>query len=158
MRRFTTVSVIILALLLTACPAVDWKELRFTRHKPAEGDLVGVWRATPETVKYLRARGHFPAASPELVLHADHTFSMHNMPDWWLSNIPLSYRQLGSGEGTWELQPDKNVWQIWTVWLRFPSFTIPVNLYRQGTPYLIFVRVGDPNNGDAMFFERTPKA
>jgi hypothetical protein len=155
MRVVASISSVALVILFAGCPAVDWKELRFTRHKPAEHDIVGTWRATRSTVKDIRGRGHYPAASYELVLHADHTFSMHNMPDWWSNGFGESHGQLESGDGAWDLQPDKNVWQIWIVRLRFPSVTSSVNLYRQKAPYLIFVRVGDPNDGYAMFFERT---
>lgn len=143
-----------LALLMAGCPAVDWKEFRFTRKKPAEIDLVGTWRPTPTTLKEIRDRGHYPAATNEIILRADHTFSMRNMPDWWKNGFGESHGQLESDDGTWQLEAARDVWKIWVVGLRFRWGTTSINLYRQHAPYLIFIRVGDPNNGEAMFFER----
>lgn len=143
--------------LLVGCPAVDLKELRFTRSRPAEGELIGTWRPTAATLKEIRGRGHYPPASHEIVLRDDHTFSMRNMPDWWRNGFGDSHGQFESGDGTWQVEAAKDVWQIWVLRLRFPSFTTWINLYRQRSPYLIFIRVGDPNNGEAMFFERTTK-
>ena len=159
-RRLQTRALAALALLsflVIGCPAVDTKEFRFTRHKPADSAIIGTWRPTQETAREIRGRGRYPVAEYELVLRADHTFSMRNMPDWWRGGLGESHGQLESGEGRWELRADKNVWQIWVIHLQFPSGITPINLYRQRPPYLIFIRVGDPNNGDAMFFERVPK-
>jgi hypothetical protein len=148
-------------MLLAGClkPRPAWRELQFTRTKPPEVDLVGTWRPTAETVKDIRDNGHYPAATHEMVLRADHTFTMRNMPDWWRNCFGQSHGQMESGDGTWDLVPAKIVWQIWIVRLRFsvPSFETTVHLYGQRSPYLIFIRVGDPDVGDAMFFER-PKA
>jgi hypothetical protein len=153
MRVLSFTTIIVISFLVVGCPMVDWKEFRFTRHKPEEVDIVGNWQATAATVKEIRARGHYPATRHELILRSDHTFSMRNMPDWWRGGFGESHGQLESGEGTWNLQPARDVWQIWVVRLRFPSRDTTVNVYRQRPPYLIFIRVGDPNNGDAMFFE-----
>jgi hypothetical protein len=147
-------AILVVCFLLAGCPMVDLKELRFTRRQPAETEIVGTWRATAETAKEIRDRGGYPIAEHEFVFRADHTFSMRNMPDWWRDGSGNSHGQLESGEGRWELHADDNVWEIWTIRLRFPAGLTSVNLYRQRPPYLIFVRVGDPNNGDAMFFER----
>jgi hypothetical protein len=158
MRVISITGVIAVGFFVVGCPMVDWKEFRFTRHKPEEVDIVGTWQAAAATVKDIRGRGHYPATMHELVLRPDHTFSMRNMPDWWRGGFGESHGQLESGEGTWDLQAAHDVWQIWVVRLRFPSADTSVNLYRQRSPYLIFIRVGDPNNGDAMFFERAAKA
>ena len=157
MRVYSVAAALALCFLLVGCPMVDLKELRFTRERPAESDIVGTWRATADTATEIRGRGRYPTADYELDLRADHTFSMRNMPDWWRDGFGESHGQLESGEGTWELHAGDNVWQIWMIRLRFPSGVISVNLYRQRPPYLIFVRVGDPNSGDAMFFERVSK-
>jgi hypothetical protein len=157
MRCVSVATAVLVSFFIVGCPMVDWKELQFTRHKPAEADLIGTWRATAATVKDIRGRGHYPAATHEIILRGDHTFSLRNMPDWWSNGFGESHRQLESGDGTWEIEPARDVWQIWVVRLHFPSLTTWINLYRQKPPYLIFVRVGDPNNGDAMFFERATK-
>jgi hypothetical protein len=156
-RALPVVVVVAVSTLFAGCPAVDLKELQFTRTKPAESDIVGTWRPTADTLKDIRGRGHYPVATHEINLRADHTFSMRNMPDWWSNGFGESHGQFESGDGTWQFEAGKDVWQIWVVRLHFPSVTTWINLYRQRPPYLIFIRVGDPNNGDAMFFERATK-
>jgi hypothetical protein len=98
---------------------------------------------------------------------------MRNMPDWWLDPEGRSQRRFDSGAGAWELEERKEVWRIWALRLNFKSFsseklirardsmvplkapwTTAVNLYGQSPPYLMFFRLGDPDNGDVMFFER----
>ena len=157
MRVLSIAAAITVNCLLVGCPAVDWKELQFTRKRPSEGEIIGTWRPTADTLLDIRRRGHYPVATHEIILRADHTFTMRNMPDWWRNGFGQSHGQLESGEGTWQLESGRDVWEIWVVRLHFPSVTICINVYRQRPPYLIFVRVGDPNNGEAMFFERNSR-
>jgi hypothetical protein len=79
---------------------------------------------------------------------------MINMPDWWKNGFGESKKTLESGEGKWRLNKSNNIWDIWTIELQFPAEISSVNLYRQRTPYLIFISVGDPNDGYAMFYHR----
>jgi hypothetical protein len=157
MRIASLVLALAVSVAITGClrPRPVWRELHFTRSKPAETDLIGTWRPSPDTLKDIRNRGKYPAAEHELILRPDHTFSMRNMPDWWSDGFGESHGKFESGDGTWELASDKNVWQIWVLRLRFPRWSTSIHLYRQRPPYLIFVRVGDPDIGDAMFFERS---
>ena len=155
MQRVSAILLITAGLLLAGCPMIDFKELNFTRKKPALEDIVGVWTPTPATLKEIRTRGRYRETTHELVFRSDGTFSMKDMPDWWRGGFGRSSGQFDSGEGKWDLQPAENVWQIWTIRLTFAAKITSVNLYRQKAPYLIFVRVGDPNEGYAMFFERS---
>ena len=144
-----------LSLFIMGCPMVDWKEINFTRRKPEMKDIIGTWTPTADTLKDIRSRGHYPEARHELILKSDGTSSMINMPDWWRNGFGESNKTFHSGEGNWRLTKSKNIWDIWTIELEFPSEISSINLYRQKPPYLIFIRVGDPNNGDAMFYQRT---
>lgn len=155
MRVLSLASVVAFSFLLVGCPVAVWRESHFTRSKPTEADIAGTWRPTTMTLRDIRDRGHYPVATYELVLRADHTFSMRDMPDWWGNGFGESHGHLESGDGTWDLRPATNVWQIWVVRLRFPAYETSVHLYGQRPPFLIFVRVGDPDAGGAMFFERT---
>ena len=136
-------------------PRPAWRELQFTRSKPSESDILGTWRPTAETLQDIRGRGRYSAGEPALVFHADHSFDMRDMPDWWLDGFGRSHGKLETGSGRWELASADNIWQVWVVRLHFPSFETSVHLYHQHAPFLIFVRVGDPDIGDAMFFERS---
>ena len=144
-----------LLLLLVGCPAVDTRELNFTRKKPTRADLVGVWSPDRDTLRAIRTRGHYPEAEYEIVLRADSTFSIRNMPDWWTNGFGTSGGMLASFDGRWELQEGKNVWRIWEISLQMTNFWTSIHVYRQKPPYSLFIGVGDPNNAEAMIFNRT---
>jgi hypothetical protein len=148
--------------LASGCFLPTWPELQYTRTKPLETELVGSWRPTAKTISDLRRRGRYAATDHELNLRPDHTFTMRNMPDWWRNGFGESHGQFDSGNGTWELSSANNVWQIWVVWLHFSQFpgsassgATPIHLCHQRPPYLIFIGVGDPDEGEGMLFERS---
>jgi len=149
---------LILCFLLSGCPAVDLQELDFTRKKPEIQDLVGVWVPTKETAKEILERGRYPSANTYLELRDDNTFVIHEMPDWWSDSAGESHGKFESRSGTWTLKEDENVWTIWRISLRTEDSGSSVTVYRQKAPYQLFFRLGDPNEGDAMFFERKPSS
>jgi hypothetical protein len=57
-------------------------------------------------------------------------------------------------DGKWALETKNEVWDVWIIALRIGGVYRSVHLYRQKPPLAIFVRVGDPNEGNAMIFER----
>ncbi len=118
-------------LFLVGCPAVDTRELNFTRKKPDRADVVGVWTPNKETLQAIRTRGHYPQAEHEIVLRADGTFSIRNMPDWWTNGFGASGRTLSTFDGRWELKEGKDVWTIWEISLQTTDLWTSVHLYRQ---------------------------
>ncbi|NTW33489.1 MAG: hypothetical protein HGB12_12850 [Bacteroidetes bacterium] len=146
--------IILIGLLLVGCPMVDLNELNFTRSKPDINNIVGTWEPTPETLKYIRQQGHYPEEEHKIILNNDGKLLMHNMPDWWKNGFGTSNKKFESNEGKWRLTKGQNIWEIWTLELEFKSGTTSINMYKQTPPYLIFIRVGDPNNGNGMFFQR----
>lgn len=146
---------LIMAIFISGCPMIDWKEFNFTRSKPIVEDIVGIWKPTPTTLSYIRQEGGYPEVNHELNFRADGTFSMLNMPDWWQNSFGRSWKSFHSENGTWKLKKDNMIWDIWVIELKLSSGIDSVNLYGQESPYLIFIRVGDPNDGKAMFFERS---
>jgi hypothetical protein len=162
MRVFPLTAAIVVALLLSGCFLPTWPELQYTRSKPSEADLIGSWRPTAETIRDIRGRGRYLATEHELILRPDHTLTMRNMPDWWRNGFGESHGHLDSGDGTWKLAREINVWQIWVVQLHFPDFgsrggplNTSIHLYHQRPSYLIFIGVGDPDNAQGMLFERS---
>ena len=141
----------LLAILLAGCPMVDTKELNFTRSKPKKEDLIGVWTPDKETLRDIRTRGHYPETEHEIILREDGTFSIRNMPD----GFGESGGKFESVDGRWDLKEEKDIWTIWSISLETSKELMSINVYRQKPPYSIFIRVGDPNNGDAMIFDRT---
>src|SRR5262249_14445569 len=73
------------ALLLSGCinNGIEWSEWSFTRTKPNPSDLVGIWAPTDATIKDMKEQGAYTISIHQLILRADGTFEMINMPDWW---------------------------------------------------------------------------
>ena len=141
-------------LFLAGCPAVDFKEFDFTRTKPKTEELVGVWTPTKDTLLDIRERGHYAEAEYYIELRADSSFLFHNIPDWWSDGFGESHGKLETFTGTWDVTEDSNIWKIWNITLSTSKFITSIHLYRQKPPYQLFIRVGDPNQGDAMLFEK----
>jgi hypothetical protein len=144
---------LVLLLLLSGC---ELSELTFTRARPNREDLVGTWTPTSETIKDMKGRGGYPISNLELVLNGDGTFSLANMPDWWLDGFGDSHAKLFSTSGKWELMPDEDVWTVWTLELEFPPHTVHdgIHVTRQKPPYLLQFTLGDPDSSHCMLFEK----
>ena len=135
-----------------SCHGIDPAELEFTRHPPIKADLIGAWTPTPSSIKEMRERGKYEISRHELNLHADGSFSMTNMPDWWQDPRGESGRGFKSGLGTWGIYNDHG---DWVVTLDFADhFRAMVHLRHQKPPYLMHVMLGDPDTGHAMLLEK----
>ena len=157
MRFAYIILAIAIGLMLSGCPMVDLKELNFTRTKPDLKNLVGTWTATKETFAKIHGRGRYPEADHKIVLRPDGTFSIVNMPDWRNNGIGESHGKFESTNGQWILETDSKpgFFSTWRIALNYPNMRDSgFDVYYQSPPYLIFVRVGDPNSGEGMFFER----
>ena len=144
---------ILMALMLAGCPAVDTRELNFTRNKPGIGDLIGTWTPNKESIQLIRTEGKYSAAHPKVILRADGTYSFVEMPDWWSSATGESTGTTETFDGSWKLQERKSPWTVWEIQLQAPKNVCSIHLYRQKPPYCLFVGVGDPNDARAMIFD-----
>jgi len=90
---------------ITGCysPRELAEEYRFARQKPRDADLVGTWVPTAESLKFMRTEGGYVISTHELVLNADKTFLVRNMPDWWKTDSGESRKGFDSASGRWEL-------------------------------------------------------
>ena len=151
-----------LLLLLAGClnNGIEWSELSFTRTKPSDQDVVGVWKPTSATLRDMHDAGGYPDAQHELILSADGSFSMVNMPDWWSDEFGRSHKKFESRQGKWRITKASDVFTIYVIELADPSGSMDLNLSRQKAPYLIHITLGDPDSGHYMLFERdrTPSA
>ena len=155
MRISAIVLVVVFGLSQAGCPMIDFKEFRFTHQKPEESELIGQWTPTKETLRDIHQRGHYRSdVTPLFVLNPDHTFIMQNIPDWYFEDFGRSHGQFRSVEGTWQLASQKSPWTVWTIRLDGPKGVSWLNIYGLRPPFQIFFRVGDPNEGYAMLFER----
>ncbi|MES2308383.1 MAG: hypothetical protein V4507_05940 [Verrucomicrobiota bacterium] len=142
-----------MSILLTACGGIK-HELQFTRSKPQESDLIGLWVPTPNTLKDMEKTGGYVISKHEILLKEDGTFSMINMPDWWRDGFGDSKKGFESSEGRWELTQTQDWTKIWDITLHFSGYGTSVKLLGQKPPYRIHIYVGDPDSGHVMLFEK----
>ena len=152
---------ILLIIFLGRCPPmVDFKELNFARKKPSVEYIVGSWAPNKETIKYIRDEGKYPDVNTKLIFRKDGTFNVVNMPDWWNDPVGTSKKKMISGNGEWQFEKyttSLKYLDYWYIDLRFAKDhlgTLGIDIYGQKNPYMLFIRVGDPNSGNGMFFER----
>src|SRR5258708_35071646 len=131
------------ALFLSGCMFVnglDWSEDSFTRNRPNQADVIGVWVPTASTIRDLKERGGYV------------------MPDWWLDGAGESKMGFESGSGKWEFYQGHIQWTVWGIELNFGKFATGnlINLRRQKPPYLINITIGDPDSAHNMLFEKVP--
>jgi len=132
----------------------------YTREKPDEKDIVGVWVANARSAEWLKGKGYAVAASPALELRADGTFTMEHMPDCWRVFFDREREGLlESGAGTWQIGRHQEWWVVELTFDRPPwfsggSYSTRFHLRRQTPPYLLHIIVGDPDAGDGIVMER----
>lgn len=133
---------------------MDLRELNFTRNKPNIEDLIGTWTPDKTSMEDISNRGHYANAKPTITLRTDGTFSIREMPDWWSDGFGRSHGSVVALDGKWMLEQREEVWRIWTLRLRTSELLTWIHLYRQRPPYALFIGIGDPNDANAMLFER----
>ena len=155
MRSLSGIFVIASAGLMSGCynPQEIAEELRFARQKPLEANVAGKWVPTAQTLEDMRNKGGYAISTHELVLNADKTFFMRNMPDWWATDLE-SKKGFQSASGRWMLSPATGG-SDWGIDLMVGTSGIGfVHVRNQKPPYLIHIGIGDPDNGHYMLFER----
>ncbi|HXR46942.1 MAG TPA: hypothetical protein VN784_05820 [Candidatus Limnocylindrales bacterium] len=129
-----------------------WQELHFTKNKPQESDLVGIYEPDAKTRNLIIKDGGYPSANCQIKLNADREIELINMPDWWENGFGESHKRLVSTKGIWKLEKVQGRWGIdWET----ENVTHGVNLIGQKPPYKIHIYVGDPDSDCFMIFERT---
>lgn len=150
-------SALMVTVLATGCMnnGIEWSELSFTRKKPAANDLIGVWQPTTKTKKDIIDNGHYPNTENTIILRADGTFSITNMPDWSEDGFGESKGKSLSYTGTWQLDVEKmGPWSAWSIWFKTENMVFSYHLSQQKAPYFIYITLGDPDSGHHMLFNR----
>lgn len=153
--RHTVYCVLALSGLLLAGCRGDPFHYNYTRIKPSEADLVGIWVPDEHTIKDMRDRGGYDLSNSKtkLVLRSDGTFEMLDMPDWWKSGLGESNKGFYSSSGTWKVsQHSPETW--WELDLWFATWAKSLYLRGEKPPYLIHMIIGDPDRGKAMILVR----
>ncbi|MEO8207144.1 MAG: hypothetical protein ABI615_13265 [Chthoniobacterales bacterium] len=142
-------------LFLAGCRPGFMAGLDFARSQPKAEDIVGVWTPDKATLRDIRERGHYASVETKIILRKDGAFSISNIPDWWSDGFGYPHGKFESSEGKWEFRAGKSLWKIWELCLITPKGNRQMMILHQKAPYSIFIYVGDPDNDDAMIFERT---
>jgi hypothetical protein len=78
------------------------RQARLTRNRPKDGDLAGQYLPTPASRTLISARG-YPAVRSSIIIRADHTATIQNLPDMWLDGVGRSHEMLLNANGSWRL-------------------------------------------------------
>jgi hypothetical protein len=130
---------------------------------PVTADLVGTWEPTQETIDNMKTDGGYSISTHQIILHANGTFSMLNMPDCVFSDQNGEWqtpnKKLRSGRGKWQitnfLHDGYKVWDVdFTLNVKpdlFPSGFGPVLIW-QKNQYFLHFDFGDADMGHAVVF------
>lgn len=99
--------------------------------------------------------GYDASIQTKLLLKADGTFELVNMPDWWTNDYGDSRKGFENFAGTWKVTQFS---KVWAVELRpssgTRSGTRSLNLIGQSPPYRIDFIIGDADENNSMIFLR----
>jgi hypothetical protein len=158
----------IMAILLMIISLFIWgvftsrkDDLSYTKTKPAQEDLVGVWVADNASVRWLEKQHCVMTEPPSLELKADGTFVMKNMPDCWHTLFDdVQKVTLESHAGTWKISNEYDFCYI--IVMEIPVTDIRTigstgnkfDLCQESPPYKIRLVVGDPDSRNYIIFDR----
>jgi hypothetical protein len=141
--------------LWLACRVPSLDQLNHTRTEPKKGDLLGIWLLDKSSLQVMQSEGGYDVTDqPKLILKADDTFEMVNMPDWFNNGSGKSHKALLDYSGDWRLSKYGNT-GFWNIYLKFSSQTRSANLLGQNPPYRIEFIIGDPDSNVSMIFENS---
>lgn len=144
----------LLVSLSLACRLPTSDQLNRTRKEPNKIDLLGTWVPDRSSLQAMESEGGYDASvQPKLILRADDTFELVNMPDWWDNGFGKSRKRFQDYSGAWGLSKYGNT-GFWDVDLKSASQTRSVNLIGQSPPYRIEFIIGDPDSNVSMIFEK----
>ncbi len=152
---FKSVAFLVLAVVLWT--AGNWINdfLFYTRSRPTEAAVAGMYVPNTGTLADMRSRGRYDVSAREtsLILRDDASFEMIDMPDWWRHSSGESWQGFLHWSGTWRIRqnsPDKT----WSLELTMGQLTTFADLGNQKPPYAIYFVLGDPDESRGMTFVR----
>jgi len=141
------------------------------RTRPRQEDMTGTYRLTPSSARFVKRKGYANLPDICIILSADGTFEMQNMPDMWHNAFGRPNRKFDSGCGTWKLDShDAGLATHPGITLDFDDvrgFSSSVykngfvsfgalQLKNQKKPYRLQATIGDPDSGETLEFEKAP--
>jgi hypothetical protein len=145
---------------LTGCQWDPYTSV-YTGKQPKPEDLVGMYVPDEATAHFIAA--HYSASEVSIVLSADGTINLHNIPDCWETPFGETEGGFDSGTGRWTIQKHQEWWvlgvNIWTDGFSSRghahiNLTTEIFLVGEKPPYIIHLTIGDPDAGNALQFIR----
>lgn len=143
------------ALLLGGCQGDPYYP-SYTKREPNPKDIVGTYVPDERTAGVIRSRKGLELLSTQIVIRADGTYSIDNVPEWNNAMSASSVGPLVTRSGTWHLeQPQKAFWVVSILYRNGSTDTYDgINLREQKPPYLLHFTLGDPDSGESMVFTK----
>ena len=154
----------LLALWLTSC-APSPNHRNYAMAEPAPQDLQGSYQPTAATETLIAATGKYEKKPSSIVIGADGSIEIMNLPDCWILPYDQAIGQFDTGKGTWTLVRQQ---QWWVLMCKFPSLpnhaargtdhgnvTAMISLIGQRPPYLLESIISHPDADLAMQFAKT---
>jgi hypothetical protein len=163
---FFLISVMTILNLMCGFGARDFDQSYFTTIEPKPENMAGTYVPNNETMTLIRETGHYNLTNISISLFVDGTFTMNNMPDWWMTTGEKFGESNGgtdSGKGKWSIFKSASWWQIG---FEFESATFnsredlvdgfytSKDIGEDQPPYTLWFYVGDADHGRVMIFEQ----
>jgi hypothetical protein len=133
----------------------------YTASRPAESEVVGSYRPDRETSERIREQfGISVASSCELILRADGTFSISELPNcWFVSAQKDCLPGTQSVSGTSQLVRQQQWWAVRLTKHSVKhgvdhSYGLPAMLRGSEPPYILHLIIGDPDMGNGLAFAK----
>lgn len=157
----------LVALLLTSC-APSPNPRNYAVAEPSPQVLQGRYQPTPDTETLIAATGKYKKKLASIVISADGSIEITNLPDCWVLPYDQAIGQFDTGKGTWSLVRQQR-W--WVLLCKFPSLpnhaargtdhgnvTAMISLVGQRPPYALESIIGHPDADLAMQFAKAGAA
>jgi hypothetical protein len=146
------------SIILAACLGVmDESKWKPVTEEPRIAEIVGSWNADDFSYKLINEKKIYKNDSVSLILKEDHSFTAINFPDLLGEDFQIPVKgKLINATGKWNLVKVKDKWQIS---LDFdPGELFPKGiggyypLFRKDSKLIIWMFVGDPDQGNRLAF------
>ena len=120
-----------------------------THTKPSEEDIVGTWAPDGKTLEYLKSEGKYSDYDKITLTFKDDGDFESILPDWYFGIEGKSYSTVRHISGKWKIWTTND--RVWEILLSYGA-TSMLHVRWDGTKYILYSFVGDPDNNRTMDF------
>jgi hypothetical protein len=129
--------------------------------KPKPNDLVGIYRVTEQTRKFLNKKGYknLPA-SVSIAIESQGTMALENIPDCVFDNFGEPHGKFFTRSARWKCCEESTIWSRMeglTLWIEIDGTAASFGFLKiKGIrpPHLLHLTVGDPDKWETVVFEK----